>query len=546
MAYGCTITVQTAKIPSSQSNFVWLATESNFPTAAIDGGATSILNGGGNLRCYTDSSKTTQLPIEVVTFVTGGTPSVQVRGLSPSLAVGGTVYIEADTVATTQPAVTDTYGRNAVWSGSDRVYHFEEDPSINDPVDSSGNVDATRVGTFTSGDRVSGKIGNALSFFTSTANYLISGTITAANQSKTISSWVLYKSLTSQRGIWSIASTPTDSGPSVLMSLRGGVVDMLDTGSYRNVQAAPLVDVFYKVDYVYDSATSTTRVYVNGIESVSYPSGAGVFATGDNIYINNGYSSPSETTVSDFTVSPSAKNANYIAAEYNNQNDPATFWATSAWVQSGGGGAITVTGATPNFPLSAISASIDLTGEIAVTGNTPNYSYAPIIGAVDLTGEITVTGQTVNYSLSAESGSIDLTGIISVSGQTPNYTLDTVNGSVGLTGELTVTGSTPSYSISSVNGSVTLDALISVVGQTPSYVYAADNGAIDLTGEITVIGSTPNYLLAAIGGIVAIGDSQIIGTVTAGFKDSGVSVKYKQDDITTTFKANGITVKFKE
>ena len=67
--YGCTITVDTGKMTATQSGFVWLFTEDNLPTAAIDGGATSIDNGGGNLRCYTDSTKATQLPIEVVEFV---------------------------------------------------------------------------------------------------------------------------------------------------------------------------------------------------------------------------------------------------------------------------------------------------------------------------------------------------------------------------------------------------------------------------------------------------------------------------------------------
>ena len=46
--YGCTITVAAGKIPSSQSNFSWVATEDNFPTAAIDGGFFGMrLNGTG-------------------------------------------------------------------------------------------------------------------------------------------------------------------------------------------------------------------------------------------------------------------------------------------------------------------------------------------------------------------------------------------------------------------------------------------------------------------------------------------------------------------
>jgi hypothetical protein len=67
--YGCTITVAAGKAPSAQSNFPWVAVTANFPTAAIDGGAQSILNGGGNLRCYVDDTKAVRLAVDVVTFV---------------------------------------------------------------------------------------------------------------------------------------------------------------------------------------------------------------------------------------------------------------------------------------------------------------------------------------------------------------------------------------------------------------------------------------------------------------------------------------------
>ena len=131
MAFGFTYTLPT--LGGSHTNFPLLLKTSDFPTSATDGGASSVDNGGGNLRAYTSSAKTTQLPLEVVTFVTGGTPDIEVHVKLPTAATGTTLFLEADDVATSQPAVTGTYGRNAVWSDYSLVVHGGT------VVDSTGN-----------------------------------------------------------------------------------------------------------------------------------------------------------------------------------------------------------------------------------------------------------------------------------------------------------------------------------------------------------------------------------------------------------------------
>lgn len=150
MAYGFTYTLPT--ITGSHTDFPVLLKEADFPTAAVDGGATSIDNGGGNLRAYTDSGKGTQLPIEVVYFVTGGTPDVEVWVKIPTAATGNTIFLEADSVETSQPPVTDTYGRNAVWSDYEAVLHLND----TNYTDSTGNghngtLNGTNGGAVTTG-----------------------------------------------------------------------------------------------------------------------------------------------------------------------------------------------------------------------------------------------------------------------------------------------------------------------------------------------------------------------------------------------------------
>lgn len=207
----------------------------------------------------------------------------------------------------------------------------------------------------------------------------------------------------------------------------------------------------------------------------------------------------------------------------------------SAWLDLGGSG-ITVAGATPDYTYSSIAGAIDLTGSIDVLGQTPSYSYSAISGAIDLTGEILITGNTPNYSYTALGGNVDLTGALVVVGATASYNYQAISGVIDLTGEITVSGQTPNYSYAAINGLVELGALINVIGSTPNYNYQGVNGEVILVGEISVTGDTPSYSYSAISGFVVIGGGQVIGTVTAGFKDDLYSVDYKPDQITVTFK----------
>lgn len=217
----------------------------------------------------------------------------------------------------------------------------------------------------------------------------------------------------------------------------------------------------------------------------------------------------------------------------------------SAWVDLGGG-AISITGTTPNYSLSAISAAIDLTGSIDITGATPNFSLSAISGTIDLTGEIIVTGSTPNYIYAALGGSIDLTGEIIVTGATASYNYQAINGLVDLTGIISVIGATPNYNYTSIAGSVDLVEMLTVIGQTPNYNYAGVPGSVVLTGEISITGQTPNYSFSAIKGLVIFGETQVIGSVTASFADSGITTSFKQDDISVKYKINTITVNFKD
>ena len=111
------------------SGFVFLLSAGWFTDAdqgvagsPIDGGTNSLANGGGDMQIFSDTDTTTQLPIEVVTFVTGVSPEALVRVRTSNYTSGDTITVGKDDTQTVQPAVGAAFGRNAVWS--DREYQY--------------------------------------------------------------------------------------------------------------------------------------------------------------------------------------------------------------------------------------------------------------------------------------------------------------------------------------------------------------------------------------------------------------------------------------
>lgn len=123
-----------------------LITKDNIPSEAIDAGSNSALNGGGDIRFSSDSAGTTQLPCQVVEYVTDATAAnrvchVWVKVPSISYTADTTIYMWYSKAGETQPAVTDTYGRNAVWSAFHMVHHLNEtaNTTAGGYIDSTGN-----------------------------------------------------------------------------------------------------------------------------------------------------------------------------------------------------------------------------------------------------------------------------------------------------------------------------------------------------------------------------------------------------------------------
>lgn len=87
----------------------------DFPAAAIDGGADSFLNGGGDFRACLNSDGTGELPTHIVRFVIGGSPNIEVKVYVPGAYTGQTIYFFGKKAGAVAYGVTEQFGRNAVF-----------------------------------------------------------------------------------------------------------------------------------------------------------------------------------------------------------------------------------------------------------------------------------------------------------------------------------------------------------------------------------------------------------------------------------------------
>lgn len=462
MAFGFTATAGT--ITGTHSGFVGLFVTANFPAGSLSG-PNAILNGGGNLRAYTDSTKATALPLEIVSLVTGGTPEAQVWVRLNSLSTGGTVYLEADDTETTQPAVTDPLGRNAVWQDQVSEFHFQDSGA-----DSAGNNDLSDVG---SPVYVDGNIGRAFApLGTARLEDTSFGGSTGSNI--TITCWVNADDMTTSAYVSQGFVGGSNNRTAIIKGYQPGHYNIFDQGAYptgnpSDTQIPATAGVYSKLTYTTDG--TRLKGYMNGLEVFDVAATTTVGLT--RLIIGGSLSADTfDGDISNYRVTNRAFDSDLEKLEYDNQSSPSTFWSSSAWVDSGGG--------------------------ISVTEQLKNINYTPLDPTITLTGGIVVAGQLKNISFSSLNPSITLTGVISVTEQLKNIQYQALNPVIDLTGTIDVTEQTVSINYSALNPTITLTpAPIQVTESLVSVQWKSNNPSITLTPspiEITESLSTINFV----------------------------------------------------
>lgn len=344
----CKITIQSSQVDSALTDFPVLVNEDNLPSEIFDADGTNpAQNGGGDLRFSSDAAGATQLACEVVSFVTNNNPAlgvaeVWVKVPSVSASANTDIYVWYNTAGTeSQPAVTDTYGRNNVWDSSFLgVYHAENESSGATCVDSTGNGntgtvdmdDGPQQGPFGSTTSAWGSDG---SFDDVPVGSAILDNLTAFS----VELWS-YANIVSVADdfIWNQGGDASDS-----VFLRyddsgfgGGQDDVFmlqlnnDTSGQNMYETSALSATV--ANWIYSAATwadgETPTVYLDGAaETLSYSDGAasGAINQIDNFEWGANFNKAMDGYLDEGRISNSKRSAAWVDATYTALNTPGTF-----------------------------------------------------------------------------------------------------------------------------------------------------------------------------------------------------------------------------
>lgn len=312
-----TATVNASSVPATQTNFPSYVDLSRL-------GITTLAE-AQSVRVYADSSKTTEWAREIVSVT-------EMHVKIPSLTSTTSIYVDWDGVRADY-AVTDPYGRNAVWSDYLGVYHFEG--NSNDSTSNGKNGTDTNASYSTSYGYIEGQ---GVSLTGSGGSQISTSLIPADRTALSISSWAYYNSASNPTGAkniwatWNFPSIGADHncyfGPSSGTNWR--------MGDAQNITYTLAKQTWFHWAWTNDGG-EPKKAYFNGAyDETTVNSGGNDQPDHDNLHIG-AQGNGGENWIGyldEFRVRQSELSANWITTEYNNQSDEATFWGS--WSNVGG------------------------------------------------------------------------------------------------------------------------------------------------------------------------------------------------------------------
>lgn len=320
--YYVPITIQASEVPSALTDFPVYVDLSTMPTDFWS----NVQSDGGDIR-VTTSDGVTRVPVELVSIDTAS-ESGELHFLATSVSgVSDTefrLFYDAET-ALSQPGVTDTYGRNAVWSEYEFVSH---DGGL---TDSTGSHMPTNNGTTNS----IGKIGEQARSFDGKNDYiLVSG---AGGVSNDITKQAWFKTTSGGRVMangslttvyWSVGISDGK------YRVTGNVFDGSNNyygGDVTNVDSGSWALAHFSVS----KSAGVGNLYVNGNLVSSQPGGAS-FTTHPTLRLGSHRIGVNwfGGSLDEVRTRAESLNANWILAEYRNQETPLPFYNVGTQTQA--------------------------------------------------------------------------------------------------------------------------------------------------------------------------------------------------------------------
>jgi hypothetical protein len=324
----CNVVIDHTKVSADLTDYVVYVNLAHLPSSFWG----TVANGGGDIRVF-KSDGTTELAREVVSCDTGtdtGELHIKFSGTLSSSS-DTTIQIHADGTSS-EPAVTATYGRNAVWSDYARVYHLQETSGA--VIDSTGNDDGANNGATTG---VVGQMGNAYDF-DGASNDFIDGIASVGSVGSNVSFSVWYKADSFNSGTGLRNQIMVNYGGSsdriILTRSHNSGRMQIDTfdGTARS-HGVTTSDTTNRHHFVATTNTSKALTsYLDGTAGASSTYVGGDNPTNGTLRIgrNNNTINGWDGMLDEFRARLSILSADWVSTEYSNQNDPSTFYTVES------------------------------------------------------------------------------------------------------------------------------------------------------------------------------------------------------------------------
>ncbi|WP_373518413.1 LamG-like jellyroll fold domain-containing protein [Pricia sp.] len=344
------ITVNSSMVSGTADlvDFPFLVTLDHLDAEVVNGGFYSALNGGGDLRFSSDAAGNDRLAMEVVEFVTSPTLTerrcqVWVKVPSLSAASDTTIYVWYNKAGETQPAASNTFGSQAVWSnGFVSEWHLEQDPTTAAPefLDSSPNGNhGVASAAMVSADSQPSQIGRGIELDGST-KYVTLGNSASLNLTSDMTISIWFKPKTNSDGyLFAKRAESVNTGYTMLM-VGGGPVAYHDGSKWYQTGMVPNVGQWNYLSIKFNTAGTAFSMFLNGSFSAEFSIPQMPDGLAQNLYLGkrgpdnyhfNGF-------LDEFKISGTVRSDDWITTEYNNQNSPSTFALKGTPEDLSGGG----------------------------------------------------------------------------------------------------------------------------------------------------------------------------------------------------------------
>ncbi len=326
--YYTAFTVNSAQVPSTQTNFpmLILPTDTRFKTTGSGG---HVANSNGyDIRPYSDSALTSALTYQLVPGTyNSSTGFFEMWVNVASLANGSIVYLGyGDTGITTDGSSSSTFD-----ASYGLVYHMADNAASTTVVDAKGSNNGT-AGANTSTLTTSGQIDGAFSLASSGGGQaVVSNSNINDSGSWTLEAWI-NQTTTNAFSAWLGANI--GGGNTIFFGTDATHFYMLGGGvGGATSQNIPSTGTWFHGALTY--ASNTLTFYYNGASVFTAGSGTGN-TTAFPLSIVNSNDAPTTAKMDEVRFSTTNRSANWITTEYNNQSAPGTFYAIGTEQSAGG------------------------------------------------------------------------------------------------------------------------------------------------------------------------------------------------------------------